>query len=246
MFTIFKRFCPVKEKILSVKLYTNMHIDSLQETALDEKCILVDKFDRPIGKATKKHCHQIAKDGYIPLHRAFSVFLFNSNGDLLIQKRSATKITFPSYYTNTCCSHPLAEIDGESEEMNALGIRRAAQRRLCYELGIPLIEVQLQDFCYLTRIHYHATDDEIWGEHEIDYVLFLQLNRVTLNPNPNEVSEIQWISKEHMNNFVKNIKFPLTPWFKLILEHQLPLWWNNLNVLHKFQNHSTIHRFSKL
>jgi isopentenyl-diphosphate delta-isomerase len=129
--------------------------------------------------------------------------------------------------------------------MDALGVRRAAQRRLSYELGIPMTEIQLQDFCYLTRIHYQAAGDKIWGEHEIDYVLFLQVNKVTLDPNLDEVSEIRWISKESVNNFVKNIKAPLTPWFKLILEHQLPLWWDNLNKIHKFQNHSTIHRFTK-
>ena len=127
--------------------------------------------------------------------------------------------------------------------MDALGIRRAAQRRLGYELGIPSKEVPLQDFCYLTRIHYQAVGDDIWGEHEIDYVLFLQVNKITLDPNPDEISEIQWISRENITDFVNNIGSPLTPWFKLILNHQLPLWWSNLHSLYKFQDHASIHRF---
>lgn len=139
----------------------------------------------------------------------------------------------------------MAEIEGETEETGALGIRRAAQRRLGYELGIPAKEVPLDDFCYLTRIHYQAAGDEIWGEHEIDYVLFLQANKITLDPNPDEISEIRWVSRKGMTDFVKSIDSPLTPWFKLILENQLPLWWDNLDKLDKFQDHSTIHRFSK-
>ncbi|KAJ8672923.1 hypothetical protein QAD02_004184 [Eretmocerus hayati] len=235
----------LKDEFLAVRSYsTNMQIAPLQRTALEEKCILVDQFDKPIGEATKEHCHKIAKDGSIPLHRAFSVFLFNMQGDLLIQRRSKTKITFPGYYTNTCCSHPLADIEGESEESHALGIRRAAVRRLGYELGIPSKEIEPEDFHYLTRIHYQAAGDQIWGEHEIDYVLFLLIDKVTLDPNPDEVSETKWISKKGVDDFVKSINSPLTPWFKLILESQLMVWWDNLKSLHKFQDHTKIHRFS--
>lgn len=154
------------------------------------------------------------------------------------------QITFPGFYTNTCCSHPLSEIAGESEEINAIGVKKAAQRRLAYELGIPFSKVHPDDFCYLTRIHYQASGDGIWGEHEIDYVLFLQKNEINADPNPDEISEIQWVPKNKINDFVKNIDSPLTPWFKLILENQLLLWWNNLDKLHKFQDHCTIHRFS--
>ncbi|PNI17455.1 LOW QUALITY PROTEIN: IDI1 isoform 5, partial [Pan troglodytes] len=74
------------------------------------------------------------------LHRAFSVFLFNTENKLLLQQRSDAKITFPGCFTNTCCSHPLSN-PAELEESDALGVRRAAQRRLKAELGIPLEEV---------------------------------------------------------------------------------------------------------
>ncbi|XP_014220382.1 isopentenyl-diphosphate Delta-isomerase 1 [Trichogramma pretiosum] len=248
MLSVARRICSLlKEELTSVRSHhTKMQIAPLQKSALEERCILVDNFDKVIGAASKKHCHLIAKDGSIPLHRAFSVFLFNSKGDLLIQKRSANKITFPGFYTNTCCSHPLAEIEGETEEKDALGIRRAAQRRLGYELGIPAKEVAIDDFKYLTRIHYQAAGCNIWGEHEIDYVLFLKVKKVTLDPNPDEISEIQWISRADVSNFVKSIDSPLTPWFKLILENQLLEWWDNLDSLHKYQEHSKIQRFTKL
>ncbi|XP_014298697.1 isopentenyl-diphosphate Delta-isomerase 1 [Microplitis demolitor] len=216
----------------------------LQEAALEERCILVDEFDKPIGDASKRNCHKVNAEGDVLLHRAFSVFLFNSSGDLLLQKRSANKITFPGYYTNTCCSHPLIEIPGESEESDAIGVRKAARRRLFYELGIPTSEINLNEFYYLTRIHYHALGDGIWGEHEIDYVLFLQKNNVTLDPNPDEVSEIHWVSKQNINKFIRDCHSPLTPWFELILTHKLPLWWENLNSLHKVQDHDTIQRFT--
>lgn len=69
-------------------------IAPLQEAALEERCILVDKLDRPIGEASKRVCHEINADGSVPLHRAFSVFLFNGKGDLLLQKRSDNKVRY--------------------------------------------------------------------------------------------------------------------------------------------------------
>lgn len=67
---------------------------NLQETALAENCILVDDFDRAIGQSSKRDCHRVDENGRIKLHRAFSVFLFNSNGDMLIQKRSSHKVNY--------------------------------------------------------------------------------------------------------------------------------------------------------
>jgi isopentenyl-diphosphate delta-isomerase len=72
------------------------------------------------------------------LHRAFSVFLFNDQHELLLQQRSMAKITFPGYYTNTCCSHPLAH---ESTDPPIHGVIQAAIRKLNQELGIPKEEV---------------------------------------------------------------------------------------------------------
>ncbi|XP_053984866.1 isopentenyl-diphosphate Delta-isomerase 1 [Hylaeus volcanicus] len=238
------RVCAIARKLTStVRTFSSTQTAPLQEAALEERCILVDESDKPLGEATKRDCHTVNTEGQVPLHRAFSVFLFNNAGELLLQKRSANKITFPNHYTNTCCSHPLAEIPGESEEHEAIGVRRAAQRRLNYELGIPLNQIVPSDFFYLTRIHYQAVNG-YWGEHEIDYVLFVQRDNVTLNKNPDEISELHWVSRSDCDQFVKHLDSPLTPWFKLILKHQLPLWWDNLHALEKMQDHNTIQRFT--
>lgn len=68
-------------------------MDPQQEAALKENCFLVDKNDKVIGTASKRECHAVRPDGTIPLHRAFSVFLFNMKGDLLLQKRAETKVS---------------------------------------------------------------------------------------------------------------------------------------------------------
>lgn len=214
----------------------------LQELALEENCILVDEADRVLGNASKRDCHRVDPNGNIRLHRAFSVFLFNSRGEMLLQRRSTHKITFPDCYTNACCSHPLHDIEGEREELNALGIRRAAQRRLNYELGIPLSQVRPENFHFLTRIHYADRGDGVWGEHEIDYILFLQKD-VDLKPNEGEVSEIRFIARNELDQQIAALRAPLTPWFRLILAHRLPLWWDNLHRLKKHENLEEIERF---
>lgn len=81
----------------------------LQNTAMKEQCILVDEMDQCLGQVSKRECHRV-NNGQVTLHRAFSVFLFNTKGDMLVQQRSKYKITYPSHYTNACCSHPLYEV----------------------------------------------------------------------------------------------------------------------------------------
>lgn len=108
------------------------------------------------------------------LHRAFSVFLFNSKNELLLQQRATEKITFPDMWTNTCCSHPLG-IPGEGGAELAeavMGVKRAAQRKLDHELGIKAAQVPIEKFKFLTRIHYKAPSDGKWGEHESKFTTF--------------------------------------------------------------------------
>ena len=102
------------------------------------------------------------------LHRAFSVFLFDTNNRLLLQQRAHEKITFPDMWTNTCCSHPLDEPGETGIGSEAIeGAKRAAQRKLYHELGIQAKEIPLDKFHFLTRIHYKAPcGDGVWGEHE--------------------------------------------------------------------------------
>jgi len=142
--------------------------DQEQIALMEERLILLDQDDNAIGEESKKTCHLMVN--ILPprslLHRAFSCFLFRpSDGKLLLQKRAAEKITFPSLWTNTCCSHPLANQD-EMDLKDNIGVRRAAQRKLYQELGIPTSQIPISDFVYLTRIHYLAPSDGLWGEHE--------------------------------------------------------------------------------
>jgi len=112
------------------------------------------------------------------LHRAFSVFLFDSSNRLLLQQRASEKITFPDMWTNTCCSHPLGvpTETGADLETAVMGVKRAAQRKLYHELGIKKEHVLIENFKFLTRIHYLAPSDGKWGEHEsITYGLVLHL-----------------------------------------------------------------------
>jgi isopentenyl-diphosphate delta-isomerase len=104
-------------------------------------------------------------------HVLCSVFLFDSDGRLLLQQRAKGKVTFPLVWTNTCCSHPLFgqtpnEVDtdeGGVLDGSVVGIRHAAVRKLEHELGIPAAEVPLDNFRFLTRLHYCAADTATWG-----------------------------------------------------------------------------------
>ncbi|XP_044533805.1 isopentenyl-diphosphate Delta-isomerase 1 [Gracilinanus agilis] len=218
-------------------------LDEQQVQLLAEMCILIDENDNKIGAETKKNCHLNENIDKGLLHRAFSVFLFNTENKLLLQQRSDAKITFPGCFTNTCCSHPLST-PVELEENNAIGVRRAAQRRLKAELGIPMEQVPPEDISYLTRIHYKAQSDGIWGEHEIDYILFVRKN-VTLDPDPNEIKSYCYVTKKELEELLEkaaNGEIKITPWFKIIAETFLFKWWDNLNHLNRFVEHEKIHR----
>ncbi|XP_031471847.1 isopentenyl-diphosphate Delta-isomerase 1 isoform X2 [Phasianus colchicus] len=219
------------------------HLDEQQVQLLAEMCILIDENDRRIGADTKKNCHLNENIDRGLLHRAFSVFLFNTENKLLLQQRSNAKITFPDCFTNTCCSHPLSH-PLELEENDAIGVRRAAQRRMKAELGIPMEQVTPEEIFYLTRIHYKAKSDGIWGEHEIDYILFVQKD-VMLNPDPNEIQSYCYVTQKELKQLLDKAsrnEVKITPWFKLIAETFLFKWWDNLPNLNKFVDHEKIHR----
>lgn len=142
--------------------------DEEQIRLMDEVCIVLDENDVPIGSASKKVCHLMENIDKGLLHRAFSVFLFDSQNRLLLQQRATEKITFPDMWTNTCCSHPLG-VPGETGatlDAAVMGVKRAAVRKLNHELGIKPEQVPIENFHFLTRIHYKAPSDGKWGEHE--------------------------------------------------------------------------------
>ncbi|KJX96195.1 isopentenyl-diphosphate delta-isomerase like protein [Zymoseptoria brevis] len=218
--------------------------DEEQIRLMDEVCIVLDKDDAPIGSASKKVCHLMENINKGLLHRAFSVFLFDSQDRLLLQQRASEKITFPDLWTNTCCSHPLG-IPGETGatlEAAVAGVKRAAQRKLDQELGIRKEQVPIEKFDFLTRIHYLAPSDGKWGEHEIDYILFIKAD-VDLNINPNEVQATKYVSADELKDMFKDGSLKFTPWFKLICQSMLFEWWQNLNGgLDKYKGETEIRR----
>ncbi|KAI9328364.1 NUDIX hydrolase domain-like protein [Obelidium mucronatum] len=215
--------------------------DEEQVRLMSEMCIVVDENDKPIGAESKKECHLMTKINEGLLHRAFSVFLFNSEGKLLLQQRADEKITFPGYFTNTCCSHPLA-VQDEVEEADQIGARRAAQRKLDHELGVKAEQVPLDNFQFLTKIHYLAPSDGIWGEHEIDYIFIIKAD-VDLEPSPNEVKSVQYVTKAELQQMFETAgDIFMTPWFRLIAENFLYKWWDNLESLASVAEPNVIHR----
>ncbi|KAK1766673.1 isopentenyl-diphosphate delta-isomerase idi1 [Phialemonium atrogriseum] len=218
--------------------------DEEQIRLMDEVCIVLDEDDVPIGKASKKICHLMSNIDKGLLHRAFSVFLFNDKNELLLQQRAPEKITFPDMWTNTCCSHPLGipSETGSNLPDSIEGVKRAAQRKLDHELGIKKEQVPLEDFHFLTRIHYKAPSNGQWGEHEIDYILFIKAN-VDLDINKNEVQAIQYVSPDELKKLFTDPSLKFTPWFKLICHSMLFEWWQHLDSgLEKYTNEQQIRR----
>jgi len=135
--------------------------------------LVLNNDDIVIGSESKKASHVFSTDqSRGVLHRAFSVCLFDSStGEMLLQKRASTKITFPNVWTNTCCSHPLHgmevnEVDGPEDvkDGSVKGVKAAAVRKLEHELGIPVGELPIENFKFLTRLHYWAADTVTHGE----------------------------------------------------------------------------------
>ncbi|KAG0292645.1 isopentenyl-diphosphate delta-isomerase idi1 [Linnemannia gamsii] len=211
--------------------------DDEQVKLMEEMCIVIDRDDKRIGADSKKTCHLMKNImGHNLLHRAFSVFLFSPDGTkLLLQQRATEKITFPDAWTNTCCSHPLNTAD-ELIEKDNLGVRTAAQRKLFHELGIDPKDVPVDEFHFLTRIHYMAPSNETWGEHEIDYILFMRPNQkelIKMDPSPNEVRDVRWVTKDELKVLLEQGVTPdsgiiVTPWFKLICDNLMFAWWDRM------------------
>lgn len=217
---------------------------SQEELMIKDECILVDDDDKIIGHGSKKSVHTFSEEhprGKV--HRAFSVFLFNEEGKLLLQKRAADKITFPNVWTNTCCSHQLygfepseVDDDGSINSGKVTGAKNAAIRKLEHELGIASNSLQVTDFKFLTRLHYWAADvvthgqKSPWGEHEIDYILFIRKN-VTVKPNPEEVSDVRYVSMSELKDMMNPSTGLLwSPWFRIIAEQFLVHWWKDLRA----------------
>jgi len=186
--------------------------DSTQESLMAEAVIQVTENDDVIGPISKLDSHH----QHGKYHRAFSVMLFDSSGRLLLQRRASHKITFPDVWANSCCSHPLHS-EEEMELKNALGVKRAAVRKLEHELGIHPSQVPIEKFDFVTKMRYQARQDEDWIEREIDHCLVIHAD-VDVNPNPNEVSEVKWVSQGELEEMLvsDDSENVIAPWFRCI------------------------------
>lgn len=163
-----------------------------------EQLILVDEHDNEIGFEEKIKAHE--KGG--KLHRAFSIFIFNGKGEMLLQLRSVKKHHFGGLWTNTCCSHPRK---GESLE-------DAVHRKLEQEFGFDTELKELFSFIY------KATDRKSGlTEWEFDHV-FTGVYKGKPKPNPEEIDEYRWISADELKKDVENRPEVYTPWFKMALK----------------------------
>jgi len=241
-----------------------------------DQCILLSENDEITGSLSKVASHKFTPaTPRGALHRAFSVFMFDEkSGDLLLQKRAASKVTFPNVWTNTCCSHPLTglspdEVDGPAATAcgDVKGVKFAAVRKLEQELGMPKKWLTgkcgvLKNLKFLTRMHYWAADTVTWGkksewgEHEIDYVLVVTVDRKAADkamvPNPDEVGGVKWVGREELGPMIddKSNGMIWSPWFVLIARRWLLSrggWWDDLEETmrsgSRHEDWGSIHRF---
>lgn len=164
---------------------------------MEEFVVLVDQDDQKLGLMEKQQAHVAGL-----LHRAFSVFVFNSKGELMIQQRAASKYHSPTLWTNTCCSHPR---DNETYE-------QAAHRRLEEEMGFDCELEYKFNFIYKA----HLENDLI--EHELDHV-FIGTFDDEPKLNPDEVMAYRWVELDDLKKDMEKNPQNYTAWFKIIFEH---------------------------
>jgi len=162
-----------------------------------EKLLLVNKKDKIIGFETKEKCHQ----GKGILHRAFSVYIFNNKGQLLIQQRSKFKPLWPLYWANTCCSHPR-----KGEEYI-----KAGERRLKEEFGFTCTLKMIDKF------QYQAEYKNAGSENEMCAILIGEYNG-KIKANPKEVANWKWVNINKLQNHIKKNPNKYTPWLKIGLK----------------------------
>ena len=163
----------------------------------EEKVILVDKNDNQVGLMPKLEAHEKGV-----LHRAFSIFIFNSKYELLLQKRASSKYHSGGLWTNTCCSHPR---EGEDT-------LDAANRRLDEEMGIKTSLRKVYDFIYKAELDNQLT------EHEFDHVFYGVCDNDPIL-NKDEAEDFKWVDMEALNNDIIKNEDNYTVWFKIAFEY---------------------------
>ena len=165
-----------------------------QEDLVTDTLILVDENDNEIGSGEKVDCHL----GQGKLHRAFSVFLFDPQGRVLVQQRSPEKMLWGGYWANSCCSHPRL---GETTE-------DAAQRRIQEELGV---QTELR---YLYKFVYHAEFGDVGSEYENCWVFAGHFDG-QLSINEDEISATRFLTPDELTAELENNGDIYSPWLKL-------------------------------
>ncbi len=160
----------------------------------EEELILVDGDDNETGFLCKAKCH----DGDGVLHRAFSVFLFNAGGELLVQRRSQGKRLWPGYWSNTCCSHPRR---GESMAV-------ATRRRLQDELNIEATLEFVYKFCYQAQFGGRGAENELCH-------VFLGRTAGVVRPNGHEIEAIRYLDPDALQQAFATTPEEFTPWFRM-------------------------------
>jgi len=168
-----------------------------------EKLLLVNKKDQVIGYETKERCHR----GKGLLHRGFSVYLFDNQGRLLIQKRSKFKKLWPLYWANSCCSHPRKDEDYE----------KAGERRLKQELGFTC-PLRLAD-----KFQYWAGYKDIGSENELCAILVGKYSNEKIKADPKEVADWKLVKIEDLEKDFKKNPDKYAPWFKIGLKRYLKI-----------------------
>uniref|UniRef100_A0A0K0E6L1 isopentenyl-diphosphate Delta-isomerase n=1 Tax=Strongyloides stercoralis TaxID=6248 RepID=A0A0K0E6L1_STRER len=228
------------------KLLQNFYTNLIKQTRCvsrglqnEDICIKVSESDEVLGSIGKVECHKQP----LSLHRAFSIFLFNNEKKLMLQKRSLNKVTFPGVWSNTCCSHPLYN-DKEITEKDNKGIKAAASRRMGQELG--LWNIQEDKFEVAGRFLYRAVMDDVWGEFELDYSLILRNidipKKYTLNKD--EVDEVKFVNFVELQNMIRGGE-EFSPWFILFNKHGfLEKWFRSLDKGIYDNNYNTIYKLN--
>ena len=162
----------------------------------EEKVILVDREDNPVGTLPKMEAHEKGV-----LHRAFSVFILNKKGELMLQQRALHKYHSPGLWTNTCCSH---QREGEEN-------LQAGTRRLEEEMGFSVPLEELFSFIY------KAPFDNGLTEHELDHVMLGYYEGIP-EINSDEVNAWKWISLNEIASDLTVNPESYTVWFKIIFE----------------------------
>lgn len=206
--------------------------DPVQYATFTQNLLLVDEQDKVLQHLDKKTTHSwsyINGETAKP-HRAFSIFLFNKHGEMLLQQRSHKKITWPLFWSNTCCSHPTSDDSMAASKQDALG-------RFKFEMGadltsLPSLQDPIGDLKLISKILYKAKYDEIWGEYELDYLFFMNQSDLETNSqvpfNPDEVENVKWLNRKELEKFISRSDINLTPWFyRLLTQTQFMGWWED-------------------